>query len=67
MDTLNDRHEIFQPYTASCSRCSQGFDLITFTCKAFSEGIPDKILAGKNKHQVPVKGQVNDLIFSTKK
>jgi hypothetical protein len=67
MEIINDRHEIFRPYNASCSRCRQGFDSIDFKCRAFPKGIPDKILAGKNKHQVPVKGQVNDLVFSPAK
>lgn len=67
MDTLDDRHEIFRPYTASCSHCSLGFDSIEFRCRAFPEGIPDQILTGDNKHQVPVKGQVNDLVFSPSK
>jgi len=64
MEIIDDRHEIFRPYIASCPNCRHGFDSIDFSCHAFPKGIPDKILAGKHKHQVPVKGQVNDLVFS---
>ena len=64
METLDDRHEVYQPYTASCSRCRQEFNSIDFTCQAFPEGIPEEILAGDNKHRVPIKDQVNNLVFS---
>jgi len=35
-------------------------------CKAFPNGIPEKILDGKNKHTKPYPGQKNDIIFKKK-
>jgi len=35
-------------------------------CKAFPDGIPDKILL-ENKHDKPLKEQDNDLVFTPKK
>jgi hypothetical protein len=64
METLDDRHELYRPYEASCARCKQGFDSIAFTCKAFPEGIPDEILEGKDKHLKPLPGQKNGIVFS---
>lgn len=63
MEIIDDRHEVYQPYTASCSRCRQGFDSIDFRCRAFPEDIPGEILSGDNKHLIPVSGQANDLVF----
>lgn len=35
------------------------------TCKAFPEGIPRVIYEGKDKHRKPLKGQKNDLVFTS--
>ena len=67
MEIINDRHQLYNPFRASCTKCKQGFDSIDFTCQAFPSEIPDEILTGDNKHQVPVKGQANDLVFSPSK
>jgi hypothetical protein len=67
MEIINDRHQDYNPYQASCSTCSRRFDSIDFTCQAFPSEIPDGILTGDNKHEVPVKGQVNDLVYSPSK
>jgi hypothetical protein len=66
METIDDRHEIFRPYEASCSKCRQGFDSINLTCKAFPEGIPDQILEGKDKHEMPLPEQGNSIVFSAR-
>lgn len=33
------------------------------TCRAFPNGIPTKILIGKNNHSVPLPEQQNDITF----
>lgn len=33
-------------------------------CSAFIDGIPSEIYLGKNKHRKPLKGQINDLVFT---
>lgn len=63
MKELNDRHQIFNPYSALCAKCKNGLDVITFSCKAFPKGIPDKIMTGKNKHLKPLPGQKNSIVF----
>ena len=35
-------------------------------CKAFPKGIPEKIMIGKNKHLIPIKGQKNKIVFEQK-
>lgn len=67
MEILNDRHQIYEPFQAPCARCKQGFDSITFTCKAFPEeipGIPDQILEAKDMHVRPLPKQKNNIVFS---
>jgi len=64
METLDDRHQIYKPYQAPCSKCMQDFDSITFTCKAFPGGIPDQILGGKDMHEKPLPEQKNSVVFS---
>jgi hypothetical protein len=45
-----------------CVNCKH-FDLETFTCKAFPEGIPVEIIEGDNDHKKPLPDQNNDLVF----
>ncbi len=46
-----------------CGDCKHyHFEGPYFSCTAF-EKIPDEILEGKNKHDVPLKGQKNDIVF----
>lgn len=66
MEEINDRHQIYRPYSASCSNCRNNFDLVSFTCDAFKNGIPDDVLSGKNKHLSPTKDQENKIVFSPK-
>ena len=67
MEILNDRHQVFNPYQASCSHCSQEFNSIDFTCRAFPGGIPDDILSGDNNQEAPVPDQGNEVIYSARK
>jgi len=46
-----------------CFDCRHYFGGAMYKCKAFPEGIPDKILIGKNKHRKPLPGQGNDVVF----
>jgi hypothetical protein len=51
---------------------NETIDLICFNCKhskigelgcaAFPDGIPEEILH-KNKHDKPIKGQINNIVF----
>lgn len=66
METIDYKHEIYRVYSSPCTRCKNNFDNEKFTCLAFPEGIPDKILEGSNKHVVPFEGQKNDIIFTAK-
>lgn len=59
---LNDRHEIFKPYSSQCGRCKH-LDWGKFTCCAFPSGIPDKLLSGESEHNEPFPGQEGDCIF----
>lgn len=64
MEGLDDKHEIYRPYKAPCANCRNGFDVTTFTCKAFPKGIPNVILVGNDKHLQPTKGQEGSLVFA---
>lgn len=33
------------------------------TCKAFPKGIPIEITNGQNKHDTPIDGQDNDIVY----
>jgi len=44
-----------------CFDCKH-FDDINGGCKAFPDGIPDEILL-TNKHNTPLPGQGNDIVF----
>ena len=35
-----------------------------FICKAFPDGIPDKITYGDNLHLEPLKDQSNDIVYT---
>lgn len=61
---LDDRHEIFSRYTSSCSLCKY-FEEKYYACKAFPDGIPEKILSGENKHHKPEKSQSDNSIVFT--
>ncbi len=37
-----------------------------FKCKAFPNGIPDKIIIGKSEHEKPLPEQTNDIVFEQK-
>jgi hypothetical protein len=51
-----------EPINPICSRCKHSRD-VHFGCKAFPEGIPAEILRF-NKHDNPLKGQGNNLVFT---
>lgn len=62
MDTINDRHELFSPYTSQCAKCIF-LDIFEYTCKAFPKGIPDKLLSGEEKHNQVRTDQKGNTIF----
>lgn len=45
-----------------CFKCKHWSDF-SLGCKAFPEGIPDEITL-TNKHDEPLEGQKNDLVFT---
>jgi len=55
---------------------SEATNLICFSCKhfhrygvgcdAFPEGIPDEIVAGRNKHAKPLPEQDNNIVYEPK-
>jgi hypothetical protein len=65
MEDLNDKHEVYNPYTAACTNCRHKFNVITFACDAFPVEIPDIILNGEDKHNKPLKDQGNDIVFES--
>ena len=66
MTEINDKHELYSVYTSSCTTCKNKFDVIGFTCLAFPKGIPDSILGGKDKHNVPITNQGNAIVYAAK-
>ena len=48
-----------------CFECIH-FDPVGGGCKAFPDGIPDEIIE-ENKHDKPIEGQENQIIFEPKK
>jgi len=50
--------ETMNPICESCIH----FTPLAGGCKAFPEGIPEEILES-NKHDKPIKGQKNDLVY----
>lgn len=47
-----------------CFKCKY-YNAFKSGCKAFPKGIPDEITSGQNKHRKPLKGQKNDLVFTS--
>jgi len=45
-----------------CIKCKH-YDQETATCTAFKDEIPDLIYYEGNKHEKPLEGQGNDVIF----
>jgi hypothetical protein len=47
-----------------CMECKHynAFDVEKFSCKAFPDGIPEKIIMGE-KHLTPTQGQNNEIVF----
>lgn len=37
-----------------------------FKCKAFPDGIPEKIITGKSEHEKPLPNQENEIVFEEK-
>lgn len=62
---IDDRHELFNMYVSQCAFCKHFVDN-DFYCKAFPNGIPDAILSGKQKHDVIIKGQTGETVFTKK-
>ena len=48
------------PMSTYCATCKHyNKDL---TCKAFPDGVPEKIITGLQEHNEPIAGQVGDFI-----
>jgi hypothetical protein len=45
-----------------CFKCKH-YDKETATCAAFPKEIPDIIYYNGDKHEKPIKGQKNDIVF----
>lgn len=65
INKIDDRHEYFQMYKASCMKCKH-LNQVELNCKAFKNGIPLEILSGKNLHKKPLPEQDNDIVFEEK-
>jgi hypothetical protein len=48
MEVINDKHEIYRPYNASCTFCKHDFTIVG---------------TGENKHLEPLKSQQNSVVF----
>ena len=57
---LDDRHELLNLYLSQCARCKH-FD--NYTCAAFPDGIPEKLLTGEQKHDKIIPGQTGSTVF----
>ncbi len=58
----DDRHEILNLYTSQCAYCKH-FHTDDYYCVAYPDGIPDELLRGTQKHNLPIKGQVGDTVY----
>lgn len=50
-------------YISQCTYCKH-LEKEGLTCVAFPDGIPDDLLAGDAKHDIPIKGQIGDTVFA---
>lgn len=64
-EIINDKQLVYSVYKSDCSECAH-FNIDSFNCKAFKDGIPDSILEGKIKHDKPLQGQKNNITFKQK-
>lgn len=62
-NALDDRHEIYQPYSSQCGNCKL-FNIDGYCCPAFPDGIPDKLLTGERKHDSIVEGQKEEHVYN---
>ncbi|MFC1567471.1 hypothetical protein ACFL3R_01370 [Thermodesulfobacteriota bacterium] len=49
-----------------CQQCKH-FGLYSPSCKAFPDGIPEKILSGEIDHNKPLPDQDNEIVFENKR
>lgn len=63
---INDSHQYLNFYSSNCPECTH-YNQGEFTCTAFPEQIPIKILQGDSKHLKPLKDQKNKIVFELKK
>jgi hypothetical protein len=47
-----------------CGTCIYWRPLKLISCKAFPQGIPDRIISGTNRHTKKLKEQVNDYLYT---
>ena len=59
-ESISITEKIVFPICFDCKHYNGG---ATYTCKAFADKIPDAILLGKKKHNKPLPGQGNDIVY----
>lgn len=61
--SLNDR---YLSMLSVCNGCKH-FDVFEYTCPAFPEGIPDKLLTGEAvTHDKPLPWQIGNTVFEAR-
>lgn len=60
---INDRPLWLDYFNSQCGRCKL-YDDTTASCKAFPDGIPFDMLEGRITHDMPIKGQQGDYLFT---
>lgn len=59
---LDDRHEMLDIYASPCTSCKH-FMQDDYYCLAYPDGIPDRLLEGKDTHNDIRKDQTGTTVF----
>lgn len=59
---LDHRHEIFSIYGSPCGSCKH-FVEDDYYCPAYPDGIPDRLLEGKDSHDEVRKDQTGTTVY----
>lgn len=60
---IDKGHEEYSPYRSKCAKCRH-FYVMSLTCNAFPDGIPEMFLSGTDIHNKIVNGQKSKEIFN---